>query len=138
MPEVSTVGLRNQTAISENQSRTASNELAGDDFMKLFITQLRYQDPTSPMDTNQMLAQVTQLATMEGLANIQEQLTESFSLNMMSTASGTIGKKVTYVDNDGNELTGTVTSTTVNNGAAPVLKLDTGNEVSLDSIASIN
>lgn len=138
MPEVSTIGLVNQTTISDNQTRTTSNELAGDDFMNLFITQLKYQDPTSPMDTNQMLAQVTQLATMEGLTNIQEQLTESFSLNMLSTASGTIGKKVTYLDSEGVELSGTVTSTTVNNGAAPMLKLDNGNEVPLDNVATIN
>ena len=35
--------------------------LTKDDFMKLFITQLQYQDPMQPMDTGQMANQVAQL-----------------------------------------------------------------------------
>lgn len=133
---VSPVGLLNSTTIEQNAVREVSNELGGDDFMKLFITQLRYQDPTSPMDTNQMLAQVTQLATMEGLTNIQKGMDESFALNMLSTASQSIGKTVSYLDEDKAERTGKVISSTVNNGGAPVLTLDTGEEISLDAVSS--
>lgn len=138
MPEVSTVGLVNQTTIDQNATREPKNELAGDDFMKLFITQLKFQDPTAPMDTNQMLAQVTQLATMEGLTKIQTQLTESFSLNMLNAASDMVGKSVSYFKDEDTEVNAKVLSTTVNNGAAPALTLDNGETVPLDTISSIS
>lgn len=138
MPEVSTVGLVNQTTIDQNAARGPKNELAGDDFMKLFITQLKFQDPTSPMDTNQMLAQVTQLATMEGLTKIQTQMTESFSLNMLNAASDMVGKSVSYFKDEDTEVNAKVLSTTVNNGAAPELTLDNGETVPLDAISSIS
>ena len=36
-------------------------------FMDLLVTQLKNQDPSSPMDTNAMIGQTTQLAEMEKL-----------------------------------------------------------------------
>jgi len=134
---VNTIDLVNQNTLAQNATREPSNELAGDDFLNLFITQLKFQDPTSPMDTNQMLAQVTQLATMEGLTNIQNQQAEAFSLSMLSAASDTVGKTVTYFKDEKTEVTAKVLSTTVNNGAAPVLTLDNGEQVPLDAVASI-
>lgn len=45
----------------------ASTKLAGDmkTFLKMLTTQLQNQDPTSPMDTNQMTQQLVQLSSVE-------------------------------------------------------------------------
>ena len=55
-------------------------ELDGEAFLALLVAQLRYQDPTSPLDTSEMMAQSTQLATMEQLVTLTETSREKLSL----------------------------------------------------------
>ncbi len=48
--------------------------LGKDDFMKLLLVELRYQDPTQPMDTEKILSQTSQLATLESADNTNNSL----------------------------------------------------------------
>ena len=57
--------------------------LGKDDFLKLLLTQLQYQDPTSPMDTEKILSQTSQLATLESSDNTKN------ALEKLSTTLGT-------------------------------------------------
>jgi len=52
------------TSAATPAASTAKQEMDSELFMKLLVTQLRNQDPSSPMDTNEMITQTTQLATM--------------------------------------------------------------------------
>ena len=38
-----------------------------DNFLKLLVTQMKYQDPMNPMDSAQMTSQIAQLNTVEGI-----------------------------------------------------------------------
>jgi len=49
-------------------------ELKSDDFMKLFITQLQYQDPTKPMDTEKMLQQTSQMTQLQSNNELKKDL----------------------------------------------------------------
>ena len=51
-------------------------------FLELLVTQLRNQDPSSPMDSNALMAQTTQMASMESLTEISTTSRESFALQM--------------------------------------------------------
>ena len=56
-------------------STTNPNGVLGkDDFLKLLLTQLQYQDPTAPTDTEKILSQTSQLATLESSNNTQAAL----------------------------------------------------------------
>jgi flagellar basal-body rod modification protein FlgD len=69
--------------------------LGKDDFMKLLLTQLQYQDPTSPMDSDKILSQTSQLAQLESQDKTNkalEALTASFSNNQNFSAISSIGK----------------------------------------------
>ncbi|MFA6192646.1 MAG: FlgD immunoglobulin-like domain containing protein [Sulfurimonas sp.] len=62
------------TATGENAATAAAatataakdkSALGKDDFMKLLLVELQYQDPTEPMDSQKILTQTSQLATLE-------------------------------------------------------------------------
>jgi len=71
------------------------SELNSDDFMKLFLTELQYQDPTAPMETKDMLnqtSQLTQLQTNQDLKKALDTLTNSLGASTQFSAISMIGK----------------------------------------------
>ncbi len=69
--------------------------LGKDDFLKLLLTELQHQDPTSPMDSDKILSQTSQLAaleTQEKTNKALEALTASFTQNKNFAAVSAIGK----------------------------------------------
>jgi flagellar basal-body rod modification protein FlgD len=70
-------------------------KLGKDDFMKLLLTELQYQDPTEPMDTEKILAQTSQLATLESTDNTNnalEKLAASLGTSQQFSTIAAIGK----------------------------------------------
>ena len=127
---VSSTGLyTNQVARDPKQ--TMDSEV----FMHLLVTQLRNQDPSSPMDTNQMIAQTTQLAQMEKMTQMAETSTEDFSLQMRIAAASFVGKQVTYTGKDGVTVTGVASSVSFA-GAVPTVSVG-GVNVPLDLVSGI-
>jgi flagellar basal-body rod modification protein FlgD len=61
------------------EATTTSNQnpngvLGKDDFLKLLLVELQYQDPTEPMDSEKILSQTSQLATLESAENTNKAL----------------------------------------------------------------
>lgn len=84
-------GLGSATATAVNPKSI----MGKDDFMKLLLTQLQYQDPTSPMDSDKILSQTSQLAQLESQDKTNkalEALTASFANNQNFSAVSSIGK----------------------------------------------
>ncbi len=92
MAEVSSIAqATGQAGITSNPKSI----LGKDDFMKLLLTELQYQDPTSPMDTEKILSQTSQLASLESQDKTNkalEALTKSFANNKNFSAVSAIGK----------------------------------------------
>lgn len=63
------------------------SSLGKDDFMKLMISQMKYQDPTNPMDSSQFSAQLAQFSSLEQLTNMNESLKTSINANYLLTKS---------------------------------------------------
>jgi flagellar basal-body rod modification protein FlgD len=112
-----------------------SQEMDSDIFMSLLITQLKNQDPSSPMDTNEMITQTTQLATMEKLASMESLTQETFSLQMRGVAADLIGQTVSYTGADDATVSGVATAVSFVSGVPTVTVGET--EVPLDSITGI-
>ncbi|WJX99477.1 flagellar hook assembly protein FlgD [Curtobacterium sp. SP.BCp] len=123
-------------ALAANQSSSRSQTMDSEVFMKLLVTQLRNQDPSSPMDTNQMISQQTQLAMMEQITNQTTTANENFSLQMRIAAANLVGKQVSYTDaTSGKSITGTATAVSYAE-SVPTVTVD-GKEVDLDVISGI-
>ena len=68
------------------------------DFLKLLMTQLQHQDPTSPMDTNQFTSQLVQYSSVEQQINTNSSLTQLIQLTQggeILQSSSLVGKPVT-------------------------------------------
>lgn len=120
---------------SSTTKAAASQEMDSDMFMSLLIAQLKNQDPSSPMDTNEMITQTTQLATMEKLASMESLTQENFSLQMRGVAAAMIGQTVTYTGADDTTVSGVATAVSFASGVPTVTVGDVS--VPLDSITGI-
>lgn len=72
----------------ENAKKLKNQEVDKDAFLKLFMTQLQHQDPLSPMDNKDFIAQMAQFSSVEQLTNIAS--STSASLNNDQTLSAQI------------------------------------------------
>jgi len=73
----SSLGLTGQTSTSTKKK----DSLDQADFLKLMTTQLQHQDPLKPMDNSQMVAQMAQLSTVQGISDLNSTV-ESFQTAM--------------------------------------------------------
>lgn len=115
--------------------RTPAQTMDSEVFMHLLVTQLRYQDPSAPMDTNQMMSQSVQLSMMEKMTELTAGSKESFSLQMRTAAAQIIGTNVSYALADGTKGEGKATAVSFADGVPQVSVGD--KKVPLDSITGI-
>ena len=91
--------------------RRPQQELGKDDFLKLLITQLSYQDPTSPMDDKQFIAQMAQFSTLEQMTSMAADFARLTSMITGTEAAQALGRGVEIVHGD-QVVQGTVTAVT--------------------------
>ena len=73
------------TASSALSSVVSSGQLEGGElgkeaFLELLVTQLKYQDPLTPMDNTEFIGQLSQFSSLEQLTNINDTLTSQGDL----------------------------------------------------------
>ncbi len=118
-----------------NEVRTPKNELDKDAFLKLLVAQMRYQDPTAPMDTSALMAQTSQLTTVEKLTEMAETSRAAFDVQQRIGAASLVGRQVAWTDYDGTTKSGTVSAVSLI-GPTPVLRVgDT--DVALDKVTAV-
>ena len=117
-----------------------ANSLGMEDFLKILLTQLTYQDRLKPMDNQQFMAQMAQFTSLEQTQQLNTKI-ETLITNQAALQSiGLIGKTV-----DVNTATGLVTGTVSAlslSGDAPLLTVQTlaggtMNRVSLSQLAAV-
>ncbi len=66
-------------------ARRGNAELGKDDFLRLLITQLRYQDPTNPSKPEEFAAQLAQFTSLERMQNIERLLEDTGAASALAT-----------------------------------------------------
>lgn len=118
------------TGVTGTATATASalsKTLGKDDFIKLLLTELKYQDATNPMDDKDMIAQMAQFASLEQTQNLNasiEKLAVQMGVNTILSGVNMLGREITYDRGDG-EATGTVTAIKQLNGLYQLMVGDT-------------
>jgi flagellar basal-body rod modification protein FlgD len=94
------------------RAEKSATEMDKDTFLKLLVAQLRHQDPLSPADPGDFLAQTAQFTAVEKLEHIATQVSEQTWALALSTAGGLVGQEITFLRMDGSTGSGVVTSAT--------------------------
>jgi flagellar basal-body rod modification protein FlgD len=86
------------------------DQMGKDVFMKLLVAQMRYQDPSNPVDSSQMMSQTATFSQVEKLEQLVNQNASMLVLQESATAGALVGRTATYTDTTGASKTGVVTS----------------------------
>lgn len=85
-------------ANKKKEEEGKDNELGQRAFLKLMITQLEHQDPLSPQENSEFIAQLAQFSSVESLDRLNQNFdsfTNNFVANQALQASTLVGRSVT-------------------------------------------
>jgi flagellar basal-body rod modification protein FlgD len=105
---VNNTGLANELYWQKETTPTADNSnqrLSQEDFFSLLTEQLANQDPTKPVDNDQMVAQMTSFTMADGIEQLNTKFADfatSMTSNQALQASSLIGQSVLVPGNIGN------------------------------------
>jgi flagellar basal-body rod modification protein FlgD len=125
--------------------QTKSNDLRDvdiDQFLQLLIAQLQNQDPLSPMDNSEMLAQIGQIREISATNKLSDTLDSVLLGQNLSTASSLIGKEIFALTDDAEDVRGKVERVSVetsgSEGETRTLRVHVGeNSIKLKNIREI-
>ncbi|MDQ0217071.1 flagellar hook assembly protein FlgD [Peribacillus cavernae] len=83
----------------EKQRKTGSDVLGKDDFLKILMTQLQNQDPSSPMEDKDFIAQMATFSTLEQITNMGKSIDKFVQMeqqNKLISYNQFVGKDVTW------------------------------------------
>src|SRR3954470_13100763 len=87
-----------------------ANGFDSETFLKLLVAQLKYQDPSDPASSSELMSQTATLAQVQSLDAIATQNSQMLSLQKSLSAGALVAQTVSYTDTDGATLSGLVTA----------------------------
>lgn len=136
--EINGVNSTSQMASASSQAADKT-DLNYDSFLKLFVEALKNQDPMAPMQQSEMMGQLSQLSQMENnmkLVNIVETMGNQLVGSKMSQYASFIGKEVTVISENDQEVSGVVKMISNDSGVVKAT-LDNGQEYEVERIKEI-
>lgn len=113
-------------SINNSESEIPRNAaIAQEDFLRILLTQLRFQDPLKPVDNQQFVAQLAQFSALEINRQQSEKIDSLLSIQANNQAVELIGKSVELRTSAGSR-TGTVTAVSFATGEARLTVTTTG------------
>jgi flagellar basal-body rod modification protein FlgD len=116
-------GVGTSTSTADSASALQNAGLAQEDFLKILLAQLQFQDPLKPMDNQEFIAQMAQFSSLELSRQATEKSDTLLAFQSVNQAIGLIGKTVEVSTEGGTSAVGQVTTVTFNNGT-PLLTIN--------------
>ena len=122
---------------------TPQNAVVGqEEFLKILLTQLRFQDPLKPMDNQEFIAQLAQFSSLEFTRQQGERIDALLTIQSASQSLTLMGRTVQVATEGGGQEVGAVTAIRFDNGN-PLLTIRTAagaflTDVRLSQVSLVN
>lgn len=120
--------------ISQQQVSAANNAISQEEFVKLFLAQLNYQDPLEPLNNREFLAQLAQFSALEQSRQINDNIVGLLAMNTSNQGLALLGKNVEVEVSAGQKFNGVVEAVHYN-GTSPELTIKASNGSFVDKIS---
>ncbi|OAI29602.1 flagellar basal body rod modification protein [Methylosinus sp. R-45379] len=136
MTVTSTTSVTNATSSTSSTSSSSSSTqtLGYDQFLTLLVTEMKYQDPTKPMDPTETVSQLASFSSVEQAVKTNTTLTSILNSNLLTQASSFIGKTVSSSDGS---TSGVVASVSTSSSGVTATLTD-GKTISLGSGVTVS
>jgi flagellar basal-body rod modification protein FlgD len=122
------------TSISSAASTTQAKPMGMEDFLKILLTQLTYQDPLKPMDNQEFMAQMAQFTSLEQTQQLNEKMSTLITNQSALQSVGLIGRTVDITTATGESVTGNVTALSLI-GQTPALTLNSTSGATISNVS---
>jgi flagellar basal-body rod modification protein FlgD len=127
--------VTNNTSPVSAGSATSASDLNRQDFLQLLVTQLQHQDPLSPVDDQQFIAQMAQLSALDATNQLAAQVGRMAAAQQEMGSLQLVGRDVQYTDDQGSSQKGKVTGVRLD-GPTPTLLVG-DSEVPLEQVQTV-
>jgi flagellar basal-body rod modification protein FlgD len=103
------------------------------DFMKIMLTQLTFQDPLKPMDTQEFMAQMAQFTSLEQMQQLNDKMSALLTTQASLQSVGLIGRAVD-ISTDAGTITGQVSALSLA-GDTPLINVTTASGTVLQGVS---
>lgn len=128
-------------ALDSTGNSMANAGIAQDDFLRILLAQLRFQDPLKPVDNQQFVAQLAQFSALELTRQQSERIEQLAGMQAADQAVNLLGKTVEIAATAGtNSTVGTVSAVTFRSGEPRLTVTSNGNtfvDLQLSSVVLI-
>jgi flagellar basal-body rod modification protein FlgD len=112
------------TVGSGSSSAQGRNTIDQEGFIRLFLSQLQFQDPLEPVDNREFLAQLAQFSNLEQSRQLSMNTESLLTMTSASQALSLLNRQVDVVQSQGFLLSGSVTAVQFTT-SGPELTVDT-------------
>lgn len=126
----------------KREGKEQVKNLGKDEFLKLLITELKYQDPTNPMQDREFIAQMAQFSSLEQMLNFNTGMQKLLQNVSFQSSFNLIGQNVDVdvkeeIDQNGNtKITSGVVESVAKQGTETMIRVN-GEEYSADDILRV-
>lgn len=111
------VDLLGGVASAKQEASAVQTSLGQEEFLKILLSQLQYQDPLKPLDNQQFLAQLAQFSTLAQTSQLNDRIDTLLNIQSATQSVGLIGRTVEVQSTVGDvAAVGVVTSLAFANG----------------------
>lgn len=118
--------------ITTEAAPSTATSLGQEEFLKILLTQLTYQDPMKPLDNQEFIAQLAQFTSLEQTRQLNSKIETLLTIQSTNQAVGLLGKTVELSTAGGSSI-GQVTTLTFTEGQ-PLLTVLTNQGASLTNV----
>ena len=102
---------------AQQASAAVQTSLGQEEFLKILLAQLQFQDPLKPLDNQQFLAQLAQFSALAQTSQLNDRVDTLLTIQATNQSIGLIGKTVEVQSiSGGTSSVGTVTSLSFSDG----------------------